>query len=81
MTHSLVSTVQEAREEKSQLQKQEHERRVSKALERAAAPVYRKVGKPVMFRSQPVRKAKVVKVDDRDEEEIELEIFLAREML
>ena len=60
---------------------QEHERRLKKALARAAAPVFRRVGKPVMFRSAAVRKAKVVAVDTRDDEELELEAFLAREML
>jgi len=78
---ALLPTPQEAREEKITLQKEEHERRVKKALERAAAPVFRKVGKPVMTRSQLVRKVKVVKEDRRNEEEIELELFLARDML
>jgi hypothetical protein len=60
---------------------QEQERRLKKALERAAAPVFKKVGKPVMFRSQAMRKSKPVMVDDRDEAEVELEAFLMREML
>jgi hypothetical protein len=60
---------------------QEQEQRLKKALARAAAPVFRKVGRPVMFRSQPVRKRKVVTVDNRDDSEVELETFLAREML
>ena len=60
---------------------QEQERRLQKALARAAAPVFKKVGKPVMFRSQPVRKRKEVVVDDRDDSEVELELFLARDML
>ena len=60
---------------------QEQERRLKKALERAAAPVFKKTGRPIMFRSLPARKAKPVKVEQRDDEEIELETFLAREML
>ena len=60
---------------------QEHERRLKKALARAAAPVFRKVGKPVMFRSAAVRNARQVATDLRDDDEMELEMFLAREML
>lgn len=60
---------------------QEQERRLRKALERAAAPVFRKVGRPVMFRSRPARKAKRVQVERRDDDAVELETFLAREML
>jgi hypothetical protein len=60
---------------------QEQERRLRKALERAAAPVFKKHGKPVMFRSQAVRKAKVGAAEARDDDELELEAFLAREML
>lgn len=39
-----------AREEKVELQQKEHEARVKRALERAAAPVFKKTGKPQMFR-------------------------------
>lgn len=60
---------------------QEQERRLKKALERAAAPVFKKAGRPIMFRSLPARKVKLVKVEQRDDDEIELETFLAREML
>ncbi|KAK9833082.1 hypothetical protein WJX74_006464 [Apatococcus lobatus] len=41
-----------AREEKLQYQKQEHEARVKRAMERAAAPVFKKQGKQDMFRSR-----------------------------
>lgn len=60
---------------------QEQERRLRKALERAAAPVFQKVGKPVMFRSGAPRTAAPVVTDARDDDALELEAFLAREML
>lgn len=41
---------QQAREEKIESQQREHEARVKRALERASAPVFKKSGKPVMFR-------------------------------
>eukprot|EP00775_Hariotina_reticulata_P009162 gene9162-9328_t len=44
---------QVAREEKLAAAQAEHELRVQRALERAAAPIFKKTGKPVMFRSQP----------------------------
>ncbi|KAK9824216.1 hypothetical protein WJX72_008592 [[Myrmecia] bisecta] len=67
-----------AREDKILQQKSEHEARVKRALERAAAPVFKKTGKPVMFRSQPLRKKVVVEVDRNNDEEAELEEFLAQ---
>jgi hypothetical protein len=44
---------QVAREGKLSAARAEHELRVARALERAAAPVFKKTGKPVMFRSRP----------------------------
>jgi hypothetical protein len=44
---------QVAREDKLAAARAEHELRVARALERAAAPVFKKTGKPVMFRSRP----------------------------
>ena len=57
------------------------EARVKRALERAAAPVFKKIGKPVMARSQPLRK-KAVKVEiKQNQDDEELEQYLARDML
>lgn len=51
-------------------------------MERAAAPVFKKTGKPVMYRSQILRKKKIEVVDKkRGDDELELEAFLARDML
>ncbi|GMH41880.1 hypothetical protein BSKO_09790 [Bryopsis sp. KO-2023] len=72
---------QQAREEKIELQQREHEARVKRALERAAAPVFKKIGKPVMFRSRPVKKKVVVKEENRNDDDAELDAFLATEML
>lgn len=72
---------QTAREEKITQQQQEHEARVKRALERAAAPVFKKHGKPVMFRSQPVKKKIVVQEDSRNDEDAELDAFLCMDML
>jgi hypothetical protein len=44
---------QVAREDKLAAARAEHELRVARALERAAAPVFKKSGKPIMFRSRP----------------------------
>ncbi|QDZ25580.1 hypothetical protein A3770_18p80980 [Chloropicon primus] len=70
---------QRAREEKLEQQKREQERRVQRSLERAQAPVMKKTGKPVMFRSHVVKK-KVVgsKNVKKNDEEAELEAFLGR---
>jgi len=70
-----------ARDEKLALQQREHEARMQRALERASAPVFKKTGKPVMARSQPLQKKKVVQQDDRNDDEAELEAYLARDML
>lgn len=47
---------QAAREDKLAEAKAEHELRVQRALERAAAPVFKKTGKPVMYRSSPPKR-------------------------
>ena len=57
------------------------EARVKRALERAAAPVFKKVGKPVMFRSAPLRRKAVQVEEKKNDEDIELEQYLARDML
>jgi hypothetical protein len=55
------------------------EEKAKRSLERSMAPVVRKVGKPLMTRSQPPsRKKKVVK-EQLTEEEAELRAFLATE--
>jgi hypothetical protein len=57
------------------------ERRVQRSLERAQAPVHKKTGKPVMFRSQMLTEKKVT--DDqgvrKTDEDQELAAFLARD--
>ena len=70
-----------ARDEKLLAQRLEHESRMSRALERASAPVFKRTGKPVMARSQPLKKKEVVLVDNRNDDEAELEAYLARDML
>lgn len=72
---------QVVREERMAHQKREHEERVRRALERAAAPAFKKTGKPVMFRSQPLVRKVVKKEDTNKDEEAELEAFLAKELL
>jgi hypothetical protein len=58
-----------------------YQARVKRALERAAAPVFKKSGKPVMFRSELVAK-KVEEVKEADDgDEAELQAFLAKDML
>lgn len=71
---------QRGREEKLEQQRKEQERRVQRSLERAQAPVHKKVGKPLMFRSPPERKKKVQdNGPKKSDEEEELQAFLARE--
>jgi len=70
-----------ARDKKMDDAKRDHEARAHRDRERAAAPVFKKVGKPVMFRSQPAKKRVVVVDDPNAVEEAELAAFLAREML
>lgn len=57
------------------------ESRVKRALERAAAPVFKKTGKPVMFRSQPPRKKAVQVQHESKDDDTELLQFLAKDML
>ena len=57
------------------------ESRVKRALERAAAPVFKKTGKPVMFRSQPPRKKTVQVLAENQDDDTELQQFLAKDML
>ena len=57
------------------------ESRVKRALERAAAPVFKKTGKPVMFRSQPARRKTVQVHEDNEDDDTELQQFLAKDML
>jgi hypothetical protein len=45
-----------ARAQKAAAATAEHELRVARALERAAAPGFKKTGKPVMARSRPPQK-------------------------
>lgn len=70
-----------ARDEKLASQQREHEERLQRSLERASAPVFKKVGKPVMARSAPLKKKQVVQEDSRNDEEAELEAYLAQDML
>ena len=70
---------QRAREEKIEQQKREQERRTLRALERAQAPVHKKTGKPVMFRSAPIRKKKVTEAVQKDTEEAQLDAYMNRD--
>ncbi|WIA44028.1 hypothetical protein OEZ86_010400 [Tetradesmus obliquus] len=72
---------QVAREDKLAAARAEHETRVARALERAAAPVFKKTGKPVMYRSRPPQRKVVVESTKEDAEEAELAAFLARDLL
>ncbi|WIA23526.1 hypothetical protein OEZ85_000262 [Tetradesmus obliquus] len=72
---------QVAREDKLAAARAEHETRVARALERAAAPVFKKTGKPVMYRSRPPQRKVVVESTKEDAEEAELVAFLARDLL
>jgi hypothetical protein len=76
-----MSTVQVARREKVAVQKAEHEARVRRALERAAAPVFKKTGKPQMVRSRLVKKKAVVEEGSHDDTEAELDEWLARDLI
>ncbi len=57
------------------------ESRVKRALERAAAPVFKKTGKPVMFRSQPPHKKTVQVLTENEDDDSDLQQFLAKDML
>ncbi|KAJ7290867.1 hypothetical protein O6H91_Y294600 [Diphasiastrum complanatum] len=67
------------REERFQRQREEQERRAQRSLERAQAPIHKRVGKQPMFRSRlfklETEKVQVIKNDD----DKELAEFLARD--
>lgn len=69
------------REFKMAEQKRLHEEKSKRNRERAAAPVFKKVGKPPAFRSAPAKKLVVVEDDPNAVEEEELAKFLGKEML
>jgi len=69
---------QVARTGKLAAQKREHEARVRRALERAAAPVFKKTGKPVMARSRLAGPRRVAVAAVHGDDDAELEAFLAR---
>lgn len=66
-----------AREGKLAAQREEHEARVRRALERAAAPVFKKTGKPVMARSRQTGPRRVAAAVVHGDDNAELEAFLA----
>lgn len=65
------------REEKLLQQQREQEARVKRALERAQAPIPKKTGKPTMFRSSLPKKVKKVTAVRKNDEEAELEAYIA----
>ncbi|KAJ3254335.1 Coiled-coil domain-containing protein 38 [Boothiomyces macroporosus] len=66
---------QRLREEKLEAQRALQEERVQRALERARAPVKKKTGKPVVFRSAPPQKKKLEEHDTKKKEEEDLEYY------
>jgi hypothetical protein len=56
------------REARLQHQQEEHDRMQKKMLERAQAPVIKRVGKPIMARTFLIKKEKTVVVIDKDAE-------------
>jgi hypothetical protein len=69
------------REEKLRAQQEDHEARVRRALARAAAPVFKKSGKPQMVRSALPKRRAAADRGPEDADEEELAAFLARELL
>lgn len=67
-----------AREQKIATSKREQEARLRRALERAQAPIHKKTGKTLMPRSHPIRKKVVQEEHKLNDEEVELNAFLAR---
>ncbi|KAJ3297159.1 Coiled-coil domain-containing protein 38 [Rhizoclosmatium sp. JEL0117] len=65
------------REEKMETQRALQEKRVQIALERAKAPVKKKVGKPVVFRSAPPQKKKKKEEFTKKKEEEDLEYYFS----
>ncbi|TPX47442.1 hypothetical protein SeMB42_g03317 [Synchytrium endobioticum] len=66
---------QRLREEKMEAQRLLQEERVQKALERAQAPVQKKLGKPVMYRSAPPQRKKKRELQTKKQEEEDEEYF------
>ncbi|KAL7747265.1 hypothetical protein RI367_007318 [Sorochytrium milnesiophthora] len=66
---------QRAREEKLDAQRAMQEERIQRALERARAPVKKKTGKPVVFRSAPPQKKKKKEEDTKNKEEEDLAYY------
>ncbi|KAJ3000684.1 Coiled-coil domain-containing protein 38 [Globomyces sp. JEL0801] len=66
---------QRLREEKLEAQRALQEERVQRALERARAPVKKKTGKPVIFRSAPPQKKRAQEQDTKKKEEEDLEYY------
>ncbi|KAI9206345.1 uncharacterized protein BJ171DRAFT_440430 [Polychytrium aggregatum] len=66
---------QRLREEKMDAQRILQEERVQRALERARAPVKKKTGKPVVFRSAPPQKKKKKEEDTKKKEEEDMEYY------
>lgn len=67
------------REEKMEKQRMEQERRAERSLERAHAPIPRKTGKPIMFRSQLFKKKKLQVTEVKTDDDKELIEFLERD--
>ncbi|KAI8612042.1 hypothetical protein BC830DRAFT_1138587 [Chytriomyces sp. MP71] len=65
------------REEKMETQRALQEERVQRALERAKAPVKKKIGKPVVFRSAPPQKKKKKEESSKKKEEEDLEYYFS----
>ena len=70
--------MQVTRAAKLAAQRQEHEARVRRALERAAAPVFKKTGKPVMARSRQAGLRRVAATVVRSDTDADLDAYLAR---
>ncbi|KAJ3047017.1 Cilia- and flagella-associated protein 100 [Rhizophlyctis rosea] len=68
---------QRLREEKMDAQRALQEERVQRALERARAPVKKKTGKPVVFRSAPPQKKKRKEDDTKKKEEEDMEYYFS----
>ncbi|KAJ3196675.1 Coiled-coil domain-containing protein 38 [Irineochytrium annulatum] len=68
---------QRLREEKMEAQRALQEERVQRALERARAPVKKKTGKPVVFRSAPPQKKKPKEEFTKKKEEEDLEYYFS----
>lgn len=67
------------RDNKALQEAKEHDERVRRARERAAAPIFKKTGKPQMLRSLPLRAIKTKNMTPKDLENVELERFLAQD--